>query len=226
MALHIKGFGRKRQRDKQAWKPALEQWAAHMDRYAIVHEDEDEAPFAYNERASVGLLAAGIVRASPDNVVLEEYGMSRERARARKKAKKLTKGRVDMWTVLGGRSYLVEGKYGTTSCQTTAPHFTTIRTSQSSSTCSALELVDEALAQARLYTDQPDRHVAAVFVVPELTRGNGSSFEEAWSAVRSESIDLGAHSGLVAYYLQDGVPVDPEADETRYPGTVLVLAFD
>lgn len=94
-SLRITTFGQTAVSDKHsAWPKVLKAWAKHMDAYIDVVTD-DPAPYAYNERANVSLLTAGIVRALNDAVVMEEYTCWREGGGGEGPRK----GRADLWTV-------------------------------------------------------------------------------------------------------------------------------
>ncbi len=215
MSLRIESFGQSSVSDTHAdWRPALDAWARLMDAYIAIHDD-DPAPFAYNERTNVGLLSGGILRASADAVTLEEYAVGKESG----------KGRADLWAIVGDYSYLVEAKHGWSSCQNGKPFFDEVNLSSESGNRTLREVLDLALAKARTYDDDPDFHVAAAFVVPYITAGQATGFEDAWEDVVAGELGAGPHSGLVAWYRQDERDVDVDGDFNRYPGVVLVLSF-
>jgi len=217
MALTIKKFGQGSVAESQkAWKPVLKEWASLMDRYVDAHEN-DPAPFAYNERANVGLLAGAILLShKKKNHCLEEYT-------ARKTD---SKGRVDLWAVVKEETYLAEAKFGRSSCQNGHPFFTSVRQSTESENVSVRDMLDAAMNQAASYTsDEPSFHVAAAFIVPDITKGQTTKFKHVWKQVLEEELHLGTHSGFVAYYRQNRIKVDTNADCQRYPGVVLFLSF-
>ncbi|GEM_PF-5014181 len=215
MSLRIESFGQAAVGETHAaWRSAIEEWAGLMDAYICIHSD-DPPPFAYSERTNVGLLSGGILRASADNVTLEEYAVGKDQG----------KGRADLWAIVGAYSYLVEAKHGWSSCQNGLDTFEAINLAASSGTEPLRDVLDASIEQARSYDDQPEFHVAAVFVVPYITAGQTTSFDEAWESVEAGELASGSHSGLVAWYRQEQQDVDVDGDYHRYPGVVLVLSF-
>ena len=208
-SLRIKTFGQRAVADgHKAWRKVLKSWAQHMSTY--MEEIKDPAPYAYGERASVGLLTAGIVRSNSRAVAIEEYACGRYGEDGEEEQR----GRADLWAVLGSTSYLLEAKQIWPSAQTDAPFFGNVR-----------KVLDSALEQAQGYTDTPNNHVAAVFVVPIISRGNEIDAGDVAKTIRVEQVGLGSHSGFRAdYYPQEDRP-DPTADAYRYPGVTLFLSI-
>jgi len=216
MTLKIEKFGQKQvAKTQKAWKPVLEQWASLMDSYINTIEG-DPAPFAYTERANVGLLSGAILRAHEENLTLEEYTATKD----------TSKGRADLWAVVGDSTYLVEAKHGWSSCQNGLPYFRSVKASMEGRNLPVRDLLDAAMDQAEGYEDErPEFHVAALFVVPYITEKRTTSFDDVWDKILKEDLQPGTHSGFVAYYKQDEVVVDPEEDFQRYPGVILFLSF-
>ncbi len=59
-------------------EPSLRSMLAHVDEYIKTYhrpeEGKPELPYFYNERANIGLLAGGVWRSEPGNLVFEGYG--------------------------------------------------------------------------------------------------------------------------------------------------------
>jgi len=216
MSLTIRKFGQGSVTKKQkAWKGVLKEWASLMDRYVDFH-DNDPAPYAYNERANVGLLAGAILLHDKKNHCLEEYSAQ----------KRNSTGRVDLWAVVKKETYLAEAKFGWSSCQSGTPYFTSVNQAEQSELVGARYLLDTAIEKATGYTsDEPSFHVAAVFVVPYITKCQITEAEDVWKQILGEDLHLGSHSGFVAYYRQDQREVAATDDEERYPGVILFLSF-
>ncbi len=86
--------------------------------------------------------------------------------------------------------------------------------------------ITEAMEQISDYNERPDCHVAAVFAVPYIRPKNNVPIAEARIAARNDEVALGHRRGLrVDYYPVVDDEEDPEADEWRFPGVSLFLAF-
>ena len=85
------------------WHSLLEEWMLTIERYCRIMDGGD-APYFYNERANVGLLAGAAWRCGW--VALEEF-QSLKGYRNQKK----TNGRIDLWLATERDEELVEAKY-------------------------------------------------------------------------------------------------------------------
>ena len=81
----------------------MEEWLLAVERYCRVTEGED-APYAYNERANVGLLAAAAWRCG--RVALEEFQFEKGAKYRPKWA-----GRADLWMASEDTEEFVEAKF-------------------------------------------------------------------------------------------------------------------
>ena len=64
---------------------------------------EQEVPWYYNERATLGFYINGLVRNNKDAVVLQEFSCGKGKDNKQK-------GRSDLWIRYAGKSYIVEAK--------------------------------------------------------------------------------------------------------------------
>lgn len=195
------------------WRPALRAWGRYMEHYSDKVGD-DESPFAYNERACVGLLSAGILRANKTNVVLEEYRCSRRLPVRADDKPRLAPGRADLWGIVNGHRYLLEAKFNWASCQTEEPYFGKVK-----------GLLGRAMRQARRYTDKTDHYAAAVFVVPYLAPSSSRLLLDVRRELRCEVAETGNHVGIRADYYPGWIEDDWDQETYRFPGITLFLAF-
>lgn len=98
----IKGYEIKKRKGLSHWDAMLTQWASSIEKFCLIAEGD--APYWYNERANVGVLAHAAWR--DGCVVLEEF-------QSEKGFKNKTKwyGRGDLWLRNKGRDELVEAKF-------------------------------------------------------------------------------------------------------------------
>jgi hypothetical protein len=89
-------------------EPSLHAMLGHIDEYIkTYHRPElgkSELPYYFNERANIGLLAGGIWRGDPGNLVLEEYGAPKKSDEGE------YRGRFDFWCRAQGCSIYLEAK--------------------------------------------------------------------------------------------------------------------
>ena len=87
-------------------KEALDGTFAIMGQYLkqFNEPDKQDRPYFYDERATLSMLAGGIWRSNPDNLVLEEYCADRRGSLG------TYKGRLDIWFKAKGKSCYGEAK--------------------------------------------------------------------------------------------------------------------
>ncbi len=100
---NIRGFRIKGNRGLSHWAPLLEEWMLATERFCRVSKGAD-APYAYTERAHVGLLAAAAWHCGW--IALEEFQHEKG-----VKYRPKWGGRGDLYLVSNGRSELVEAKF-------------------------------------------------------------------------------------------------------------------
>ncbi len=86
------------------WHPLFEEWLLCVERYCRVAAGED-APFIYNERANIGLLAGAAWRSG--RTALEEF-----QYRKGHKNRKKWNGRADLYISCDEREEIIEAKFG------------------------------------------------------------------------------------------------------------------
>ena len=87
------------------FKSLLEEWSLLIDRYCRI--SKVDAPYWYNERANVGLIAGAAWRCGW--LSLEEFQIGKRRGR------KKYSGRCDLWLQAGSKEYIIEAKFKETS---------------------------------------------------------------------------------------------------------------
>lgn len=189
------------------WKPILRAWGRLMDQY-YVGTDGDLA-YAYNERASVGMLALAIREANTNNLALEEYSCGRRNPDRDQDAP--LRGRADLWTRISSDTYSMEAKFLWVSCQVETPWLGKVRPTLAA-----------AMRQVQQYEELSTWLVGGVFAVPYLAKNveiTDSRLSEVRRVIKGEEPRLGAHSGIRADYYP------PLTGEKRFPGVSLFLAF-
>lgn len=99
----LRGYSIKQRKGLSHWSGRLEEWLLAVERYCRVCNGED-APYFYNERANIGVLAGASWRSGW--IVLEEF-QSEKGYRNKPKVN----GRVDLWLSDETREELVEAKF-------------------------------------------------------------------------------------------------------------------
>lgn len=100
----LRGYNIKNRKGLSHWESLLEEWLLVTERYCRIMGGED-APFWYNERSNIGLLAGASWRCG--RISLEEFQITKG---YRNKPKK--HGRSDLWMALeDGREELIEAKF-------------------------------------------------------------------------------------------------------------------
>jgi hypothetical protein len=99
----LRGYTIKGRKGLSHWAGRLEEWLLAIERYCRVC-DGDDAPYFYNERANIGVLAGACWRSGW--IVLEEF-QSEKGYRNKPKVN----GRVDLWLADETREELVEAKF-------------------------------------------------------------------------------------------------------------------
>ena len=138
------------------WKPILTAWGKLMDQY---HAGTDDLAYAYNERASVGMLALAIHKANSNNFVIEEYRCDRRTLHEDEVI--LSQGKADLWARVSGEDYTLEAKFHWVSCQREQPWFVGVK-----------PVMADAMRQVQEYDECTDWLVGAVFAVPYLSKKN------------------------------------------------------
>ena len=208
---------------KEQWMQVLRAWGEIQDRFIPGDPGEiNPYPYAFNERASVALLAGGIWGLSPNNVVMEEYATRKlgGSVSGRRRA-----GRADMWcrlksAGLSATSYVCEAK----------ALWPRLRGKK--------KLVDElstaikdALDQVRTY-NEPAQHwpVALVFVTPHTGVERGIARPEVMQAFMrrlEEGTEGLTHAGLRGDYYPGIADMNHDTPhKVWFPGTSLLVAFD
>ena len=89
-------------------EPSLRAMLEHIDEYIKTYHRPEvgkpELPYFFNERANIGLLAGGVWRSDPANLVLEEYGAPKKTDEGD------YRGRFDFWCRAQGCSIYLEAK--------------------------------------------------------------------------------------------------------------------
>ncbi len=206
---------------KTYWTRLLRAWGERMDAY-IAHPIADAEPYAYNERASVGFLAAGAWLAAKNAVAIEEFVVDKSGGGGRHKA--ASTGRCDLWVSFDEQhSYICEAKYD----------WCSLRRSKSQSLFSGVSTwLDEASDQAKTYAEAEDWTVALVFMVPYFAPGKSTlrvprMTDDLERILGKDHANWAGHTGFRADYypVQDREIVPPAGGGTWYPGTSLFGAF-
>ena len=107
----ISDFEVKRKRSLGHWEGVLEEWILAIEKYARM--SGGEAPYWYNERANIGLLAAAAWRTG--GVALEEFQHEKSEPKISEDGETVEtmtrNGRCDLWICLGTKSERIEAKF-------------------------------------------------------------------------------------------------------------------
>lgn len=98
----LRGYAIKGNRGVKHWGPLMEEWLLSIERYCRIMNGKD-APYLYNERANISLLAGAAWRSG--RIALEEFQHDKGYAN-----KKKTYGRADLWISSDEQDELVEAK--------------------------------------------------------------------------------------------------------------------
>lgn len=101
--MTIRGYHVKQRKGIGHWEPILEEWLLGIERFCRV-TGGDEAPYWYNERANIGVLAGAAWRCG--RVALEEFQYEKG---FKNKPKWL--GRADLWLASDDHEELIEAKF-------------------------------------------------------------------------------------------------------------------
>ncbi len=185
-------------------RPVLEEWLKVITRYGFYHREamkgEPDYPYWYGERASFGSLAAAAWLA--EGVALEEYA-------ARKRGRYAYSGRADLWIVIHGHRFVIEGKqlWMSIGARSRTDPRTAIRRE-----------LRAAVRDSRKLPKEWGQRVGMVFVVPELPEGER---EQVAGRARQFLGDALGPRDQCAWWFR---PLDPPEGEGRlYPGVLLVM---
>jgi len=101
--MTIRGYHVKQRKGMGHWEPILEEWLLGIERFCRV-TGGDEAPYWYNERSNIGVLAGAAWRCG--RVALEEFQFVKG---FKNKPKWL--GRADLWIASDQHEELIEAKF-------------------------------------------------------------------------------------------------------------------
>ncbi len=199
------------------WRALLEDWHRRIVKYVDAFLDDrgkpTDAPYWYNERASLGVFA-GAAHARRDALVLEEYRVTRSEGGAPAP----TNGRADLWFQLGTAGhdwrFILEAKQ--------------LWPSTARSLASGLAREDSVLAsacaQAANVEDDNRRttRVGVIFAAPSIAEGEDidTRLEQMRAAAAQTRPDLLAWSFPRA--ARELVSKLPRTEGRRYPGVFLV----
>lgn len=99
----FRGYRIKGRKGLSHWNPIFEEWILSIERYCRIMKGED-APYWYNERANIGLLAGASWRCG--RIALEEFQKDKGYKNAKKK-----NGRSDLWIASEDHEELIEAKF-------------------------------------------------------------------------------------------------------------------
>ena len=85
------------------WESLIEEWHLAINRYCRITKNENDAPYWYNERANIGVLAGAAWRCG--RVALEEFQNEKGN-----KSKKWV-GRADLWIGYENGQEIIEAKF-------------------------------------------------------------------------------------------------------------------
>ena len=133
---------------------------SYTQNYATGVEEKFDVPYFYNERATLSVLAGGIWRADPDNLVIEEYSTLKD------KEDGPFKGRRDIWFLSGGVECRAEAKQR-------------FRDLGSFTKSNAEKLVNLVLDEAKpthitSSRDKEYKQVGILFIIPKIKADNNS----------------------------------------------------
>ena len=201
----------------EAWKPLLRDWhrriVSYVDAFLKPNGKPTDAPYWYNERASLGVLA-GAAHKRRDALVLEEYRVTRSQGGARVPSN----GRADLWFQLGNppnhRRFIVEAKQ-------LWPRTSSI---VSAATARDESLLSTACDQAHDVDDDDRRtiRVGIVFAAPSIAEGDDMD-DRLWEMREAAAL---ARPDLLAWSLpraaRELVSKLPSTRGRRYPGVFLI----
>lgn len=199
-------------------RPIMKQWAQNIERYCrdIKDKDGSDAPYYYNERANLSLLAAAAWQSGV--IALEEYPAVKISKRA-----KSQRCRTDLFFALGGEDGLqVEAK------------LRWMRASMGDATAARRirKGIDAALRAAERNTES-DARIACTFFVPLFPKTDFPDFESRATGYIREELDRfveknGREADVWAWcFPRSGRKVRAEEREgsNYYPGLLIALKF-
>lgn len=198
------------------FKVVAASWAKECERYTKALED---APWWYNERANVGLLATAASRINW--IALEEYGTEKVGRRVKRGADKSTKnGRCDLYMYdcpssknkdASDLAFAIEAKQAWPAM--------TVRASSSDRVSKRWSAALEAARE--LDRGEADHRIAALFVVPYSKEAFDA---EARSSMVDRCLALKGVHAVAWYWVPEGEKVPQNLDTKNYfPGVLLAI---
>jgi hypothetical protein len=202
-------------------RPVLKSWIVALHRYCKLQGHED-APWWYNERASLSTLA-GAIWAVPNWAALEEYATTKKRVMPKDKIDEgglspERRGRCDLLILGRSTNFAIEAKQAWQSIG-----------SRSAGVANVHKAMRMAWRDAGdLHLDEGEHRLAVTFVVPYVPKkdvGHGHPHElvKQWLGSNPFKID-GRSPAALAYVFPKGYPNFETEDKKGYfPGVVLVI---
>ena len=179
----------------EEWIRTIRQYAART-RSALGSPDY---PFWYNERASLGSIAAAAWLAN--GVALEEYSARKREAR----------GRADLWILIDGERFAIEAKQAWPSIGTRA---------QGLPAQDSRKWLNAAKRAARELSKDEGLRVGLVCIAPSLPEGEINQLESLVRDFREEVSRVGA---AMVWWFDLRQPPGDDADRRLYPGVLILL---
>jgi hypothetical protein len=203
-----------------AMRPVLDEWTAECHRYRKVMRHD--LPWWYNERASVGLIAAAAARRNW--VCIEEYRTRKRDDKPAVKTKKDRHGRCDLYltSTSGDRGFAIEAK---STWQSLSP--------KKGTTFPRVQRAWHETWQSvgALTADEAEVRVGALFVVPKcrlsskLSAGD-AQHDESFRKLINKVTKLHRFAGVASVWMsaRERMRFDWGRDaRAMYPGCVLAL---
>jgi len=205
----------------RALRPVLDAWINAVHRYCKLQE-HDDAPWWFNERASLSTLA-GAAWSLPDWAALEEYATTKKRVMPKDKVDEgglspERNGRCDLLILGKSTNFAIEAKQAWQSIG-----------SQSEGVANIHKAMRKAWHDAGdLHLDEGEHRLAATFVVPYVPTksvgdGHPHGVVRQWLDSDPFNVDGRKPAALAYVFPKDYASFETEDKKGYFPGVVLVI---
>ena len=201
----LRGYRIKGKKGLVHWHPLLEEWMLCIERYCRVAAWED-APFVYNERANIGILAGAAWKSG--RTALEEFQYRKGHVN-----KKKWNGRADLYLTCDEHEDMIEAKFGWLSLN-----------SAESTSARIDELLSGAIADARK-TQGPDKDLlchGVAFMPVWQKNGQKDDVDERIQQVVTGLLNSSAHAVAWCFPREYRKVVNEKGNIT--PGVVMAVS--
>lgn len=181
-------------------RPALQQWVSCNRKIVHRWEEYEDAPWWYNERASLSVLAGAIWKAG--GYAFEEFVGDKRVMKGRRK--KFSAGRFDLEFDVSGSLFVAEAKQCWMPSTRSQDHFERVS-----------EAMDAAKRDVRRCAPEGVRRLAIVFGAPYFTEGRRADMDERIERLIHYAYHVDA--GALAWFFPS-FEDPPNTDGIIYPG--------